>query len=61
MTEPKTDGLKKGDECKKHKFLIKKWRMKAEKRKKIERIESLTEEKSEWMRLSDARVEWTDL
>ena len=35
--------------------------MKAEKRKQIERIESLTEEKSERMRLSDAGVEWTDL
>ena len=61
MTEPKTDGLKKGDGCKKHKFLLKNGRMKVEKRKQIERIESLTEEKSERMRLSDAGVEWTDL
>ena len=62
MTEPKTDRLKKGDGCKKHKFLIKKGRMKAKKRKQTERIESLfTEEKSERMRLSDARVERTDL
>ena len=61
MTEPKTDGLKKGDGCKKHKFLIKKGRMKAEKRKQTKRIESLTEKKSERMRLSDARVERTDL
>ena len=42
---------------KKHKFLLKKGRMNAEKRKQIEQIESLTEEKSERMRLSDAGVE----
>ena len=43
------------------KFLLKKGRMKAEKKKQIERIESLTEEKSERMRLSDVGVEWTNL
>ena len=36
-------------------------RMNAEKRKQIEQIESLTEEKSERMRLSDAGVERTEL
>ena len=46
---------------KKHKFLLKKGRMNAEKRKQIEQIESLTEEKSERMRFSGARIEQTDL
>ena len=54
-------GLKKGDGHKKRKLLQKNWRTKAEKRKQIERIESLTEEKSERMRSSDAGVERMDL
>ena len=47
--------------AKNHKIFAKKGEDESWKKKQIERIESLTEEKSERMRLSDAGVEQTGL
>ena len=60
MTKPKIDGFKKGDEHKKPQIFAKK-ENESWKKKQIERMKLLTEEKSERMRSNDAEVERMDL
>ena len=61
MTEPKTDGFKKGDGAQKAINLKKKKKKKKKKVKQIERKELLTKEKGERTKSNGAEIERMDL